>query len=53
MGFDKWCRNNKIVGLYGIDTRALTQRIREFGAPKALCTSKKWSPRFGAFYLVC
>ncbi|MFL2793369.1 MAG: carbamoyl-phosphate synthase domain-containing protein [Paracoccaceae bacterium] len=36
MEFDKWCRNNKIVGLYGIDTRALTQRIRELGAPKAL-----------------
>ena len=41
MGFDKWCRNKKIVGLYGIDTRALTQRIRELGAPKALVHFKQ------------
>ena len=34
MGFDKWCRNNKIVGLYGIDTRALTQRIRNWALLK-------------------
>ncbi len=36
MSFDKWCNDNKIIGLYGIDTRALTRRIRELGAPKAL-----------------
>ena len=36
ISFDIWCQKNKITGLYGIDTRALTKRIRELGAPKAL-----------------
>ncbi|MDC3090581.1 glutamine-hydrolyzing carbamoyl-phosphate synthase small subunit, partial [Paracoccaceae bacterium] len=36
MGLDKWCKKNKLTCLYGIDTRALTQRIREVGAPKGL-----------------
>ncbi len=36
ISFDLWCKKNKITGLYGIDTRALTKRIRELGAPKAL-----------------
>ena len=36
ISFDIWCKKNKIIGLYGIDTRALTRKIRELGAPKAL-----------------
>ena len=36
LSLDVWCKKNKITGLYGIDTRALTKRIRELGAPKAL-----------------
>ncbi len=36
MGLDEWCKKNKITCLYGIDTRALTQRIQQLGAPKAL-----------------
>ena len=34
--FDIWLEKNNITGLYGIDTRALTKRIREMGAPKAV-----------------
>ncbi|HUK58942.1 MAG TPA: glutamine-hydrolyzing carbamoyl-phosphate synthase small subunit [Stellaceae bacterium] len=31
--FDEWLRSNDIVGLCGVDTRALTRHIREAGAP--------------------
>ncbi len=35
---DAWLRSNDIVGLCGIDTRALTRRIRDGGAPTgAIC----------------
>jgi carbamoyl-phosphate synthase small subunit len=33
--FDAWLNRRGIVGLSGIDTRALTLRIRELGMPKA------------------
>ena len=36
LSFDLWLRRNNITGIYGIDTRALTRRIRELGAPKAI-----------------
>ena len=36
LSFDLWLDGNNITGIYGIDTRALTRRIRELGAPKAL-----------------
>jgi carbamoyl-phosphate synthase small subunit len=36
--FDTWLKSNDLVGLAGIDTRALTRRIRDGGAPNgALC----------------
>ena len=35
-GFDFWMKSNGRIGLSGIDTRALTRRIRERGAPKAV-----------------
>jgi len=31
---DQWLKNNKIVGITGIDTRALTNMIRDKGSPK-------------------
>ena len=34
-GFGAWMRANGRIGLAGIDTRALTRRIREAGAPNA------------------
>ena len=34
--FDVWLERNYITGIYGVDTRALTKKIRELGAPKAL-----------------
>jgi carbamoyl-phosphate synthase small subunit len=55
---DVWLRKNKIVGITGIDTRSLTNSIRDKGAPrgtisflkkgkfninKLLETSKKWN----------
>ena len=36
LSFDLWLDTNNITGIYGIDTRALTRRIRELGAPKAI-----------------
>ena len=31
---DKWLKKNKIVGITGVDTRSLTNFIRDYGAPK-------------------
>ena len=38
---DQWLKKNKIVGITGLDTRGLTNFIRENGAPKGtICFSK-------------
>lgn len=34
--FDDWLKAHNIVGIAGIDTRALTTRIRDHGAPKGI-----------------
>jgi carbamoyl-phosphate synthase small subunit len=34
--FDQWLKNRGIIGLAGVDTRALTSRIREKGMPNAV-----------------
>jgi carbamoyl-phosphate synthase small subunit len=34
--FDSWMRSNGRIGLSGVDTRALTRRIREKGAPNGV-----------------
>ena len=35
---DKWLKSHNLVGISGVDTRALTRRIRDLGAPAgALC----------------
>ena len=39
--FDVWLGKNNITGIYGIDTRALTKKIRTLGAPKALINYSK------------
>ncbi|HYJ29813.1 MAG TPA: carbamoyl-phosphate synthase domain-containing protein, partial [Allosphingosinicella sp.] len=36
LGFDEWMRSNGRIGLAGVDTRALTRRIRERGAPNGV-----------------
>ena len=40
-GFDAWMKTNGRIGLSGIDTRALTRRIREAGAPNAVIAHRK------------
>ena len=40
-GFDSWLRSNGRIGLSGVDTRALTRRIRERGAPNAVIAHRK------------
>jgi len=35
-GFDAWLKANGRIGLAGVDTRALTRRIRELGPPNAV-----------------
>ena len=38
---DSWLKKNKIVGITGLDTRSLTNFIRDKGAPKGtICYSK-------------
>ncbi len=38
---DEWLKKNKIVGLTGLDTRSLTNFIRDKGAPKGtICNNK-------------
>ena len=37
---ESWLKKQKIVALYGIDTRSITKRIREFGACKAIIQYK-------------
>ncbi len=34
--FDAWLRTRGIIGICGVDTRALTARIRQFGMPNAV-----------------
>ena len=38
---DKWLKKNQIVGLTGLDTRRLTNFIRDKGAPKGTITNNK------------
>ncbi len=38
---DKWLRKNKIVGITGLDTRSLTNFIRDKGAPKGTISYNK------------
>jgi carbamoyl-phosphate synthase small subunit len=35
-GFDAWMKSNGRIGLSGVDTRALTRRLREQGAPNGV-----------------
>ena len=38
---DQWLKKNKIVGITGLDTRSLTNLIRDKGAPKGtICNNK-------------
>jgi len=39
--FDHWLKVNGRIGLSGVDTRALTRRIREVGAPNAVIAHRK------------
>ncbi len=41
LSFDLWLDSNNITGIYGIDTRALTRKIRDLGAPKAIINFSK------------
>ena len=38
---DKWLKKNKIVGITGLDTRGLTNFIRDKGAPKGTISNNK------------
>jgi carbamoyl-phosphate synthase small subunit len=41
-GFDSWMRSNGRIGLSGVDTRALTRRIRERGAPNGVIAHRAY-----------
>ena len=38
---DEWLKKNKIVGITGLDTRSLTNFIRDKGAPKGTISNNK------------
>ena len=38
---DAWLKKNKIVGITGLDTRSLTNLIRDKGAPKGTIANSK------------
>ena len=38
---DEWLKKNKIVGITGLDTRSLTNYIRDRGAPKGTISNNK------------
>ncbi|RJF91334.1 glutamine-hydrolyzing carbamoyl-phosphate synthase small subunit [Sphingomonas cavernae] len=40
--FDEWLKSNGRIGLAGIDTRALTRRIRQKGAPNGVIAHNSW-----------
>ena len=48
---DKWLKQNKIVGITGLDTRSLTNFIRDKGAPKGTIANNK-SGKFNISKLV-
>ena len=41
LNLDKWLKKNKIVGITGLDTRSLTNFIRDKGAPKGTIAYSK------------
>ncbi len=41
LNLDYWLKKNKIVGITGLDTRSLTNYIRDKGAPKGTISKKK------------
>ncbi len=41
MSLDKWLKKNKIVGITGLDTRNLTNYIRDKGAPKGTISNNR------------
>ena len=43
VNLDLWLKNNKIVGITGLDTRGLTNSIRDKGAPKGTISFSKKS----------
>ena len=48
---DDWLVTHNLPGISGIDTRALTQRIRDLGAPRgALCHARDGNIDSGALY---
>ena len=48
---DKWLSKNKIVGITGLDTRNLTNFIRENGAPKGTISNNK-NGKFNIYKLI-
>lgn len=41
----QYLKKNDMIGIYGVDTRALTRKIREFGCMNAVITTKEITPK--------
>jgi carbamoyl-phosphate synthase small subunit len=50
-GFDQWMRSNGRIGISGVDTRALTRKVRIEGAPNAVIAHRA-DGRFDAAALI-
>lgn len=44
--FETWLNENKVVGILGVDTRALVRHLREFGATNGVITNEDSSSPF-------
>ena len=41
ISFDQWMKDENVVGIYGIDTRALVRHLREYGSLNGIISSEK------------
>jgi len=48
---DAWLKSHDLIGISGIDTRALTCRIRDLGAPEGCLSHDPQAPEHGGFDL--
>jgi carbamoyl-phosphate synthase small subunit len=51
-GLDAWLKSHNLIGIAGIDTRALTRRIRDLGAPEGCLGHDPEAPARGGLDLV-
>ncbi len=51
LSFDEWLKKNNVIGLFGIDTRALVKILREYGSMNGIITTEDISTETCINYL--